>query len=157
MSNRLTNIIAGCLLIFVFLIVLFSIENDSLTMDELAHLPAGYSYLTQKDMRLNPEHPPLIKDLAAVPLLFIREIKFPSDIKSWTDDVNAQWDFGFHFLYGMGNPVDKMIFWGRSPMILMLILLGFYVFKWARELFGNKAALLALFLFSFSPTLLPHG
>ena len=54
MSNRLTNLIATFLLIFIFLVAIFSIKDDSLTMDELAHLPAGYSYLTQKDMRLNP-------------------------------------------------------------------------------------------------------
>lgn len=50
-----------------------------------------------------------------------------------------------------------MIFWIRVAMILILILLGFYIFKWARELYGNKAALLTLFLFSFSPTFLAHG
>jgi len=157
MSNRLTNVIATCLLIFVFLIAIFSMRDDSATMDEVAHLPAGYSYLTQKDMRLNPEHPPLIKDLAAVPLLFIKDINFPSDIKAWKEDINGQWDFGPYFLYQSGNPADKMIFWSRFPMILILILLGFYIFKWAKELFGNKVALLALFLFSFSPTFLAHG
>ena len=165
MSYRLTNFIAGGLLIFVFLVAFFSMKDDSATMDEIAHLPAGYSYLTQKDMRLNPEHPPLIKDLAAIPLLFIngsasspqRKIKFPSEIDAWQKDINGQWLFGFHFMYGMGNPADKMIFWGRIPMILILVLLGFYIFKWAKELFGNKAALLALFLFSFSPAFLAHG
>ncbi|MDD2696781.1 MAG: glycosyltransferase family 39 protein [Candidatus Pacebacteria bacterium] len=157
MSNRRTNIIAACLLIFVFLTALLSIKDDSLTMDELAHLPAGYSYLTQKDMRLNPEHPPLLKDLAALPLLFIKNVKFPSEIPAWQQDVNGQWDFGRYFLYQTGNPADQMIFWGRFPMILILILLGFYVFKWTKELFGNCASLLALFFFSFSPTLLAHG
>jgi len=157
LNNRLTNILAGILLTFVFLVSLFSMKDDSLTMDELAHLPAGYSYLTQKDMRLNPEHPPLLKDLAALPLLFIKNINFPSDIRAWKEDINGQWDFGFNFLYQSGNPVDKMIFWGRIPMILILILLGFYIFKWTRELLGNKVALLSLFLFSFSPTFLAHG
>ena len=144
-------------LIFVFLITLFSIKDDSLTMDELAHLPAGYSYLTQKDMRLNPEHPPLIKDLAAVPLLFIPNINFPSDTRSWKDDINGQWDFGREFLYNSGNPADKIIFAGRIPMILLLVFLGFFIFKWAKELFGNKASLLALFFFSFSPTFIAHS
>jgi len=157
MSNRLANIIATLLLIFVFVVAILSMKNDSLTMDELAHLPAGYSYLTQKDMRLNPEHPPLIKDLTAIPFLFIKGINFPSEIKAWKDDINGQWDFGNKFLFHSQNPADEMIFWGRVPMILVLILLGFYIFKWARELFGNKAALLALFLFSFSPTFLTHG
>jgi hypothetical protein len=132
-------------------------KDDSVTMDEVAHLPAGYSYLTQKDMRLNPEHPPLIKDLAALPLLFIRNINFPSEIKDWKEDINGQWGFGFNFLYNSGNPADKMILWGRLPMILILVLLGFYIFKWSKELFGNRTALLALFLFSFSPTFLAHG
>jgi len=157
LNNRWINIFAGILLTFVFLVSLFSMKDDSLTMDELAHLPAGYSYLTQKDMRLNPEHPPLIKDLAAIPLLFIKGIKFPSEIKAWKNDVNGQWEFGNYFLFKTGNPADQMIFWGRIPMILILVLLGFYIFKWTKELFDNKSALLALFLFSFSPTFLAHG
>jgi len=157
LSNRLTNLITAFLLTFVFLAAVFSMKDDSVTMDEVAHLPAGYSYLTQKDMRLNPEHPPLIKDLAAIPLLFIKNIKFPSEIDAWQKDINGQWTFGYNFLYHSGNPVDKMIFWGRIPMILILILLGFYIFKWTRELLGNKVALLSLFLFSFSPTFLAHG
>ena len=157
MPNRLTNIIAVCLFLWVFLSGVFSIKDDSLTMDELAHLPAGYSYLTQKDMRLNPEHPPLIKDLAAFPLLFIKGINFPSETNAWKDDVNGQWDFGNKFLFKSRNPADIMIFWGRIPMLLLLILLGFYVFKVSKEFFGGKAALVSLFLFSFSPTLLAHG
>jgi len=157
LNNRLTNILAGILLTFVFLVSLFSMKDDSLTMDELAHLPAGYSYLTQKDMRLNPEHPPLLKDLAALPLLFIKNINFPSNIRAWKEDINGQWEFGNYFLFKTGNPADKMIFWGRIPMILILVLLGFYIFKWAKELWGNRVALLALFLFSFSPTFLAHG
>ncbi len=157
LSNKTTSIIAGLLLLIMFVLAVSSIRNDSLTMDEVAHLPSGYSYLTQQDMRLNPEHPPLIKDLAAFPLLFIKDINFPSEIPAWQEDVNGQWDFGRYFLYRAGNPVEKMIFWGRIPMILILILLGFYVFKWARELFGNRASLLALFFFSFSPTLIAHG
>ena len=157
MSKQLTNFLAVLLLTFMFSLAILSMAGDSLTMDEVAHLPAGYSYLTQKDMRLNPEHPPLMKDLAAFPLLFIKNIKFPSEIPAWKDDINGQWAFGYHFLYHMGNPADKMIFWARIPMILLLILLGFFIFKWARELFGNKVALLALFFFSFSPTFLAHG
>lgn len=157
MSNKTTNIIAIVLLALMAATAVLSMKNDSVTMDEVAHLPAGYSYVTQKDMRLNPEHPPLIKDFAGIPLLFIKNITFPYQIKSWQEDVNGQWDFGYNFLFQNNNPVDKMIFWARVPMILILLLLGFYLFRWTRELLGNKAALLALFLFCFSPTFLAHG
>lgn len=156
-SNLFINIIAAGLLIFMFFMAVFSMVGDSATMDEVAHLPSGYSYLTQKDMRLNPEHPPLVKDLAALPLLFIKGINFPSEIDAWREEINGQWGFGFYFLYNTGNPVDQMIFWGRIPMILLLIFLGFFIFKWARERFGNKVALLTLFFYSFSPTFISHG
>jgi len=157
MSNRLTYISAGILFLTMLCLAFFSVIGDSLTGDELAHIPAGYYYLTQKDYRINPEHPPLIKDLAALPLLFVKNINFLSGIKSWQDGVDNQWIFGYNFFYQSGNPTDQMIFWARVPMIFILLLLGFYVFRWTRELFGNNASLLSLFLFSFSPTFLAHG
>ena len=142
------------LLLFGFLSVL-SMWNDSAIVDEGPHLPAGYSYLTQKDMRLNPEHPPLLKDLAAIPLLFMN-INFPSQIKSWTDDINGQWDFGHYFLYNSGNDAQNMMRAGRLPIILISLLLGFFVFKFASELWGKNIGFLALFLYVFSPTILAH-
>ena len=161
-NSKITNILAGCLLIFMFVLAFLSMGNDSATMDELAHIPAGYSYISQKDMRLNPEHPPLLKDLAGLSAWFgskftARPIHFPGQAESWREGVNNQWDFGADFLYRSGNDADKIIFWSRLPMLLIMLLLGLYVFKWARELYGNKAGLLALFLYSLSPTFLAHG
>src|SRR4051794_28303301 len=51
--------------------VVFAIANIramSPTTDETTHLAAGVSYLGAHDFRLNPEHPPLLKMLAALPL-----------------------------------------------------------------------------------------
>jgi len=56
------------LLIFVAL-GLGSVLQKSPTYDETVHLFAGYSYLRWGDYRVNPEHPPLVKMLAAAPLL----------------------------------------------------------------------------------------
>jgi len=133
-----------------------STQNISLTMDEKAHIPSGYSYLAFQDYRLNPEHPPLAKDLAALPLLFLN-LNFPVSHHCWTTDVNGQWDCGYQFLFNSGNNPDQIIFWARLPMMFLLLLLGWFIFFWARRLGGNKPALLALTLFSFSPTLLAHG
>jgi hypothetical protein len=160
MSNRLINIIAASLLVFVFIITVFSIKDDSLTYDELSHIPSGYSYLTQRDYRMNPEHPPLIKDLAAAPLLFLN-LNFPEDDPVWTQASPAVWwnqfDFGTKFLYQSGNDPDKIFFWARIPMIIILILFGWFIFFWAKKLWGKKAALITIFLFSFFPTFLAHG
>ena len=160
MKNKTTNIIAVTLLTIMFFLSFFSLKNMSLTMDELAHLPAGYSYLTQKDYRMNPEHPPLVKDLSAVPLLFMH-LNFPKDHPSWTEkganQVNEQWWFGNQFLFHSGNDADKVIFFARLPMILLLLLLGWLIFYWARELGGNLVGLLSLSIFSFSPIFIAYG
>src|SRR4051794_31173671 len=47
---------------------LANIRATSPTTDETTHLGAGYSYLASHDFRLNPEHPPLLKMIAALPL-----------------------------------------------------------------------------------------
>ncbi|MFY9457681.1 MAG: glycosyltransferase family 39 protein [Candidatus Spechtbacterales bacterium] len=137
-------------------VALMSIREDSVTMDESPHIVSGYSYLKFQDMRLNPEHPPLVKDLAAIPLLF-QKINFPLDHPAWSSMVNAQWDLGPQFLYRSGNDPDKIIFWGRIGPILLMLLFGWFVFKWARELFGAKWGLFTLSLFAFSPTIMAHG
>lgn len=162
MINRTTNLLASLMLVVMLSLSFFAMLGDSQTMDEVSHLPAGYSYITQKDMRINPEHPPLIKDLSGLSVwlwskMSNSHINFPSDIKAWKSDINGQWDFGFAFMYKSGNNADKMLFFGRLPMLLILLLLGFYIFKWAKELFGAKAALLALFFYSFSSTFIAHG
>ena len=56
------------LLVLVFEVTL-SIRQQSLSWDEDDHLYAGYMSLTQRDFGMNPEHPPLVKALAALPLL----------------------------------------------------------------------------------------
>ncbi|MFH0792351.1 MAG: glycosyltransferase family 39 protein [bacterium] len=155
--KNLPELIAGLMLFIMFILGATSMAGDSLTMDELSHIPAGYSYITQRDMRINAEHPPLIKDLAGLPLLFIRGINFPTNEDVWVNGLNNQWDYGHVFLFEMNNPASLMIFWSRIPMLFVLMILGIYLFKWTSEIFGKRAGLLALFLYTFSPTFLAHG
>ena len=64
---------AGVVLLFcaIFAVTVISFSrNASPTYDEVAHLPAGYTYLRWHDYRMNPEHPPLVKMLAALPLIW---------------------------------------------------------------------------------------
>lgn len=155
--KKLTSLFSILLVLLMLILATISQKQESAIMDEVAHIPAGYSYLTQKDMRLNPEHPPLLKDLSVIPALFMNDINFPKDLKSWTSEVNSQWDFGFKFLYNSDNNADKIIFWSRIPMLLLLVLMGFFIYRWTKELYGKIPALLATFFFAFSPTFLAHG
>src|SRR3989344_3771823 len=161
MSDRTTNLLAFLLLAAMFFFALFSMRQDALTFDELAHIPAGYAYLTQQDYRLNPEHPPLAKDIAAFPLLFL-DLNFPLDNENWTQNTEAppwwaQFNLGNAFLYHSGNDPASLIFWSRLPMILLLLILGAFLFCWTIKLLENTAALAVLALYSFSPNFLAHG
>jgi len=149
-------LVAGILLSFMAAIMLYQAATHATIVDESPHIVAGYSYIVQKEYRLNPEHPPVIKALAALPLAF-QNINFPSGSSAWISDVNGQWQLGTQFLFESGNDPDSLMFWGRLGPILITLLLGFLIFKWARELYGDKAGLLALVLYSFSPTFLAHG
>ncbi|MBI2640311.1 MAG: glycosyltransferase family 39 protein [Candidatus Sungbacteria bacterium] len=151
------NFFAGAILFIMFLLMLGSVWNDSATMDELAHIPAGFGYVTQLDYRLNPEHPPLLKALAAISGWIFARPYFPTDTPYWKDDINGQWAQGAKFLYESGNDADKIIFWSRLPLILLTIFFGWLLFSWTRKRFGNSAALLTLLLFAFSPTILTHA
>ena len=146
------------ILIFTLMAVLTigSFWNESAIVDESPHIVAGYSYVKFKDYRLNPEHPPLVKDLAALPLQF-QNLNFPSDTPSWQENVNDQWAIGPIFLYESGNNPDQIIRSARLAIITLFFLLGFFIFKFVRNVYGVKVALLALFLFAFSPTLLAHA
>lgn len=146
-----------CLIVVVsFALMLNASFQESATMDELAHIPSGYGYVKKLDFRLNPEHPPLVKALAAFPLLF-QKLNFPTDKSPWQTDINGQWATGAQFLYESGNNADKIIQWSRlGPMLLTLILIIF-IYIWSKELIGRWWALLPTFLFSFSPTVLAHG
>src|SRR4051812_6703621 len=104
------GLIAAALLAAMFGLGLGSMVGNSAIVDEVAHIPSGYSYLHYGDYRLNPEHPPLIKDLAGLPLQFMH-LKFPDNEPAWTTDVNGQWEAGWNFLYHEGNNADAILFW----------------------------------------------
>ena len=57
--------------------------RESVTIDEVAHIGAGVSYLQKLDLRMNPEHPPLPKVLAALPLV-LRGVRADYYHISWT-------------------------------------------------------------------------
>ena len=140
------------------LVCVFSLQASlavgrlSATSDEPIHLVAGYSYWQTRDFRINPEHPPLAKLIAALPLLIINPTL---DTSSEYWKTASQSKLGFNFLYS--NNADRLLFWGRLPMIALAALGGLITFLWARDLFGAVAGAFAAAIYSFCPNLLAHG
>jgi len=154
LKKAITFFLVFILLAVMFIFLLLQARWDSGTTDEVAHIPAGYSYVKKLDYRLNPEHPPLAKALSGIPLLF-QNLKGPFDDWSW--EAANQWEAGWNFLYEQGNDADQILFWSRLPIALLTVVLGLVLFFWVKSLYGRKVALSILFLYSFAPTVLAHG
>lgn len=132
-------------------------KQEAAIQDELAHIPSGYSYDVFQDYRLNPEHPPLLKALAALPLAFMN-LNFPTDYKSWTTDVNGQWDTGGQFIYySNDHRADDIIFWARILPILLTLFFVVLVYIWSKKLMGPIWALMPAMFVGLSPNFLAHG
>jgi len=156
------KIIVVAILTFFTVVSVLNAKNDSATFDEIAHIPAGYSYVTAHDMRLNPEHPPLLKDLIGLPLTFLN-LKFDTTQTFWSGEGfgriwdDGQWAAGKHLLYEAGNNPDQILFWARLPIVLLSIILGLFLFMWGKEIAGILGGLFVLTLYAFDPNILGHN
>src|ERR671935_109539 len=91
-------IIAAISFILIFCLqALLAAPRLSATSDEPLHLAAGYSYWQTRDFRMNPEHPPLAKLVAALPLLALHP-HFEAAGPNWNQGIEDR--FAFPFLYG---------------------------------------------------------
>lgn len=153
---RIAYLFLGILVIISAILMRGSSLGESAIMDEKAHIPAGYGYARYLDYRLNPEHPPLLKVLAGISLLPLNPY-FPTADKSWTEDVNGQWNAGDAFLYFSGNNADDIVQQARLGAIFLTLLTIILIYIWGAELLGRWWALLPAGLFALSPTVLEHG
>ncbi|HVN26627.1 MAG TPA: glycosyltransferase family 39 protein [Candidatus Paceibacterota bacterium] len=139
-----------------FALMTWAARTDSAIADEWAHIPAGYDYVHNLDYRFNPEHPPLVKALAMLPVLFINP-SYPVGNHAWTDEVNGQWDMGTAFLYYSGNDANLILQTARIVPILLTILTIVMAYLLARRIMGPWWALLPAALFALDPTVIAHG
>jgi Dolichyl-phosphate-mannose-protein mannosyltransferase len=133
--------------------MLVSTSGDAPTYDEPAHLAAGVAYLTQRDLRLDIEHPPLVKALAALPVV-LADVRLPDRAAMATGE---QTRLGQSLLYGAGNDPAEVLLLARLPMMGLAVLLALAVYGFATDLFGARAALVPLALVTLDPNVVAHG
>lgn len=129
-----------------------SARQQSQTFDEGAHIFAGYSYWKNFDFGLNPEHPPLVKLVAAIPLLRmpLRVPPIPN-----VDFKVMEYSSALAFLYH--NDANAIVWRARMAAAFFTICLALTIFLFARAMWGDGPAFLALGLFIFEPNFLAHG
>lgn len=136
------------------LLVVLTIHRASPTFDEGNHSFAAYMMLHTGDYGLNPEHPPLVKYLAALPTLG-RDLWIPEN-KNRSFKTEAYVDGGEWLARNDGDR-NQLIFHMRLAAGVLVPLLALVVFLMARECFGDWAALTALALVVFDPNILGNA
>ncbi|MCA1604171.1 MAG: glycosyltransferase family 39 protein, partial [Acidobacteria bacterium] len=129
--------------------------HTTATVDEPFHILAGYRYWQCGDYGINPEHPPLLKLLATLPIRSQTFIEPSSGCGSKITDKDEGFLTGSQFL--SRNGVDRILVPARLAASLMSILLAALVFLAASEMFGKPEAFVALTLLVFEPNLIAHG
>jgi hypothetical protein len=133
-------------------------RQNSITYDEFAHLPAGYSYLKTWDFRMYNYNPPLIKMITALPLLFT-ETQLPRSPywDSPTEVPVRPWFYGSDFMRANRAIYLDLLFYARLMTLLLSLFLGLLVFSWSKEFYGTFAGYFSLFLYTFCPNILAQS
>jgi len=153
--SKVVSLIAVALLGLMCVLMVSSARLKSPTMDEQNHIARGYAYLRTGDLRLNLDHPPLVNSLSAAPLLLLPDLRLPTDSPAWERAHTIT--FATRFLWHGDHDADLILLLARLPIIMLAILLGCFVFRWATELHGPLAGLLALGLYVFDPNILANA
>ena len=154
---RKAEAVCGALLLLMAVNLFAAISRKSITNDEIVHIPAGYYHLVAGEFQLNNEHPPLVKMWAALPLLIVQPDEPPAPKTEAENFMERTW--GFHERFWQANQArfQTVTFWPRVMMIPITLALGALIFVFARKLFGETAALIAVALYVLEPTVLAHG
>lgn len=154
--RRTVAVAAGLLLVWSGL-AWHSAAGDAPTVDEFVYPPEGIYHLRTGDFRFNPQNPPLIKLLSGA-LMLLRGARL---------DLSPQWRTGFggwepwvfstRFMLDNRGAYHALFVEARLVNIALGALLGFFVFRWARALWGSLGAVTALAAFVACPTLLAHA
>jgi hypothetical protein len=129
---------------------------NSPAMDEVGHLPAGLSHWVSGRFDLYRVNPPLVRSLAALPVLCAHPTK------DWSHYfqgpyARAEFSVGADFLEANGARSFWLFTLGRWGCIPLSSLGGWICYRWAGELYGPYSGLLALTLWCFDPNILANA
>jgi 4-amino-4-deoxy-L-arabinose transferase-like glycosyltransferase len=134
---------------------LYQAWNDSPTFDEPPYIVAGLTSLTRHDLRINPEHPPVAKALAALPVLLARPV-IPRTAAYERGDERT---YSAEFVQAQlrAGDLQRVVFLARLVPLAEAIAIAFLIYALARRFFGATAGALAGLLWLGGPLVLGLG
>jgi hypothetical protein len=150
--DRRATLIAIGLVAFASLRIVATYTVFSHTFDEPIHLACGMEWLAKGTYTCEPQHPPLARVAAAF-------LPYLSGIRSQgvaTQDIYTQPREGIAILYS-GHHYDRTLSLARLGILPFFWIACGVVYIWAARYFSKPLAVVALFLFSFTPAVLAHA
>ena len=152
-------------------------SGNGIIADEIPHIASGYYYLKTHQYFINPEHPPLVKDVAGLGEMMahpafpdmtnvatqpdnFERYNYPftkTDFPAFLERSNAQAYFGVMYLFHPRNNPDAIAFWGRLAVIFVNTLLLFLLYLLVSKIWNPRAALCGLFFMAVSQFSIAHG
>jgi Dolichyl-phosphate-mannose-protein mannosyltransferase len=128
---------------------------DAPTIDEPVYVSAGLTGLVRHDLRLNPQHPPLAKVLAALPVLAARPV-LPGGA-GWREAKHRIYAKAFLQSARAHGKLREVTFLSRLVPILELLATALVVYALARRLAGPAGGLFAAGLWLLDPFVIGLG
>ena len=141
-------IVLPALLIYFWLGVNTAVSK-SITNDEPTHLLRGYSLWTTGDLQYQGAHTPFSHWIIGSLLPTESTLPDLQNLPEWGGD-RVQLAREMLFENDTNTALQRVLFLGRTPVILLGLLLGAMVVQWARALAGKQAAWMAAILFAFA-------
>src|SRR6202048_584167 len=157
MPRRRAHAVAFLLVLIFLGELVFYVYRPSLSWDACDHIYAGYESWAAGEFDINPEHPPLLKEIATLPLLTMHLSAPPRKSPSFSK-TEAYFN-GRSLIYDNGGleTASKIIFRTRMMAAIFSLALATVVYFAGLEFFGPAAGLFGLALVVFEPNLIAHG
>jgi hypothetical protein len=149
-------LVAGVILSTHVILLAWSSYSHSPTVDEISHLISGIKHWRDGEFRYYPVNPPLVRLVATIPVMWNPGHVSDDELEPWVTS-RPELSAGQEYLNNNGADAFSRFRWARYGCIPFSVLGGVVCFLWARRLYGVAAGMIALTLWSFSPTVLAFG
>ena len=159
-KRQIAVVITVALEVVMIAEVALSTRRLSASWDEGDHIYAGYMNWKHDEYDLNPEHPPLVKLVAALPLLPLRLKVAPRQGRYFKSE---SYYGGRELLFrngprnGGAYTADSLLFRTHMAVMVFSLLVAWLLFVAGCEWFSPAAGLIAMGLWVFDPTVLTNA
>jgi hypothetical protein len=131
--------------------------RDSATWDEVAHFAAGIEHWRHFRFELFNVNPPLVRMVGLAPIALFSKLDSDAYIAPRGPGLRPEFFVGSSLAQDAGSTYFLLMTTARLTCISFSLIGAWVCSIWARELWGQAAGLIALTVWSFSPSVLAYG